>query len=128
MNAAPQPGTTAATAAPPAPSRRDAALLGACLALGLLWSYWPTLGTAAARWTHDPQYSHGFLVLPFALFVAWKRRKSFPAELRPCWWGVAGLAAAAGLRLVGGYFFFDWFEGLSLLLSLPAAGVLVGGW
>ena len=120
MNPAPPPRTTAAAAFP-------AALLGACLVLGLLWSYWPTLVAVEGRWSREPQYSHGFLVPAFALLVVWRRRKSFPAALRPEWWGVAGLIAAAGLRLLGGYFYFDWFEGLSLLLSLLATSVLVGG-
>ena len=127
MNPAPLPRTTAAPAPPPADGRRAAALLGAGLVLGLLWSYWPTLAVVEGRWAREPQYSHGFLVPAFALLVLWRRRKRFPAELRPEWWGVVGLTAAAGLRLLGGYFYFDWFEGLSLLLSLPAAGVLVGG-
>ena len=119
MNPAPQPRTTAAAF--------PAALLGVCLVLGLLWSYWPTLIAVEGRWAREPQYSHGFLVPAFALLVVWRRRKSFPALLRAEWWGVAGLAASAGLRLFGGYFYFDWFEGLSLLLSLLSAGVLVGG-
>jgi len=123
MTPAPQVGTTAA----PSTGRRIAVLLGAGLVLGLLWSYWPTLGAVQNRWAHDPQYSHGYLVPAFALLVLWCRRNSFPARLRPRWWGLALLAGAAALRLAGGYFYFDWFEGISLLLSLLAVGVLVGG-
>ena len=127
MNRAPLPGLTAVTAPPPALGRRGAALFGASLVLALLWSYGPTLGAVESRWQHDPQYSHGFLVPAFALLVLWRRRKSFPAALAPSGWGVAGLAAAGLLRLAGGYFYFDWFKGISLLLSLAAIGVLVGG-
>ena len=47
--------------------------------------------------------------------------------LRPEWWGLGLLAGAAALRLAGGFFYFTWFEGISLLLSLLAVGVLVGG-
>ena len=123
MKPAPQSGTTA----DPPVGRRTAALLGAGLVLGLLWSYGPTLAAVQNRWAHDPQYSHGYLVPAFALFVLWRRRKSFPPVLKPEWWGLALLAGASALRLAGGYFYFDWFEGISLLLSLLAAGVLVGG-
>ncbi len=123
MKSAPQPGTTAA----PSAGRLTAALLGAGLVLGLLWSYWPTLGAVQNRWAHDPQYSHGYLVPVFAVLVLWRRRKGFPPALRPEWWGLALLAGAAALRLAGGYFYFYWFEGISLLLSLLAVGVLVGG-
>ena len=127
MTPTPPTGTTAATSAPPS-GRRTAVLLGAGLVLALLWSYWPTLGAVEKRWSHDPQYSHGYLVPAFALLVLWRRRTGLPANLRPQWWGATLLAAAALLRLAGGYFYFDWFEGLSLLLSLLAAGVLVAGW
>jgi len=100
--------------------------------LGLLWSYWPALCSVEKRWSHDPQYSHGYLVPAFALLVLWRRQASgvalAPRETRPSWWGAAGLTAAAVLRLTGGYFYFDWFEGISLLLSLLSVGVLVGGW
>ena len=118
---------TAATAAPPA-GRWRAALLGAGLVLALLWSYGTTLGAVEKRWSQDPQYSHGYVVPAFALLVLWRRRQGFPSELKPQWWGAALLGAAALLRLTGGYFYFDWFEGLSLVGSLLAVGVLVGGW
>ncbi len=117
MNPAPLPRKTAALPA----------LLAACLVAALLWSYWPALAGVEGRWAREPQYSHGFLVPLFALLVLWRRRQSLPAPLRPAWWGVAGLAAATALRLAGGYFYFEWFEGLSLLLSLLSVGVLVGG-
>ncbi|HVS38293.1 MAG TPA: exosortase/archaeosortase family protein [Gemmataceae bacterium] len=95
--------------------------------MGLLWSYWPALLAVEGRWAHDPQYSHGFLVPFFALLVLWRKRTSFPTELHPEWLGAAGLAAAAFLRLLGGYFYFEWIEGLSFLLSLWSAAVLIGG-
>jgi exosortase len=126
MNAV-SPRTTAAIAPPTAPRRWAAALLGAGLLAALAWSYWPALVNLEERWRTDPQYSHGFLVPAFALVVLWRRRKSAPADVRPSAWGVAGLMAAAGLRLAGGYFYFDWLEGLSLLLSLAAVAVLAGG-
>jgi exosortase len=125
----PPPPTGSIVAVKPAAPRHLAAiLLGLCLLGGLLWSYWPTLGTVEKRWYNDPQYSHGYLVPAFALLVLWKRRKGLPTALQPSWWGLAGLAAAGALRLTGGYLYFDWFEGLSLLAALLAGGVLVGGW
>jgi exosortase len=133
MNLLPRPGMTAAPLGaltqPRSPTGRPALVLfGVCLIVGLLWSYWPVLCSVEKRWSSDPQYSHGYLVPAFALLVLWSRRKGMPAVTRPSWWGAAGLTAAAALRLSGGYFYFDWFEGISLLLSLLAVGVLVGGW
>src|SRR5262245_30816661 len=37
----------------------------------LLWAYAATLGEVVARWVDDPQYSHGFLVPVFAIFLLW---------------------------------------------------------
>jgi exosortase len=108
-------------------TRTTAGLFAVCLIGGLLWSYWPALCSVEKRWSSDPQYSHGYLVPAFALLVLWFRRKGMPA-VTPSWWGAAGLTAAAVLRLTGGIFYFDWFEGMSFLLSLLAVGVLLGGW
>src|SRR5262245_34996726 len=61
----------------------------------LLWAYWTTLAEAVQKWSHDPQYSHGYLVPAFAVALLWLRRAAFPtASIRPSWWG--GLLLAAG--------------------------------
>ena len=57
------------------------------LAACVLWAYWTTLEGMAERWSHDPQYSHGFLVPVFALVVLWSRRQSLRrGRLRPSAW------------------------------------------
>ena len=50
----------------------------AIVAGALAWAYWPTLTTMADKWTSDPQYSHGFLVPVFALYLLWHRRRLAP--------------------------------------------------
>src|SRR5262249_49984724 len=62
------------------------------LALGvvaglLLWAYWPSLTVLVGRWSAEPQYSHGYLVVPFALVLLWTRRQSLPSPLpgRSAW-------------------------------------------
>ena len=79
------------------------------LGLGLLWSYWPTLQMMSDRWTHNPQYSHGFLVPVFAAVVLWHRRNLAPGLLAPTWWGLPllvggrdGVAATPGGTRPGG--------------------------
>ncbi len=128
MNQTTRSGINAATRPQPSSGRLALFLCGLCLVVGLLWSYWPALCSVENRWYSDPQYSHGYLVPAFALLVLWFRRNGMPVVTRPSWWGVAGLAAAAVLRLMDGYIYFNWFEGVSLLLSLLAGGVLLGGW
>jgi exosortase len=95
----------------------------------LLWAYWTALGDAADRWADDPLYSHGYLVPGFAALLLWLRRgKLTSTELRPSWWGLAILAAAAATRLLGIYFHFEYLDPLSLVPSLVGALVLLAGW
>ena len=55
--------------------RFRAAAVAAVVATGVaIWAYWPTLIEMAWRWGHDPQYSHGYLVPAFALYLLWAQR------------------------------------------------------
>jgi exosortase len=94
----------------------------------VLWGYWPTLAEMADKWANDAHYTHGFLVPVFAGILLWLRRERLPSPLpRPGWLGVALLAAAVGLRLAGTYFFYAWFDQVSLLLALAGVCALCGG-
>ena len=39
-------------------------------ALVITWIYAPTLSQLAHQWAADPNYSHGFLVVPFSAYIA----------------------------------------------------------
>jgi exosortase len=108
------------------PLARTLALAG--FAVACAWSYWPTLGTMAGKWSHDPQYAHGFLVPLFALFLLWRRR-ALLSGVRPQhnWWGVALVLLGAALRITSAYLYFDWLDAVSLLPCLAGLCVLVGG-
>ncbi len=97
--------------------------------LGLTWAYWTTLGQAAEKWAHDPQYSHGYLVPIFAAALLWLRRHQYPAAtIRPSWWGLPLLAAGIALRLAGAHYFFVWIDAISLLPLLAGIVCMIGGW
>jgi len=110
--------------------------LAGLLGVGLLWVYWPTLLEMVKRWSTDPRYAHGYLVPIFALALLWLRRDRLAALTpRPSWGGLAliggGLALIGGglaLRLAGAYFYYGWFEAVSLLPTLAGLCVLVLGW
>src|SRR5262249_38415755 len=53
-------------------------VVGAVWLLIAIWSYWPLVLELAMTWQREPDYSHGFLVLPLALLFLWIRRQSFP--------------------------------------------------
>jgi exosortase len=99
--------------------------------LGILfaWGYWPTFASMARVWSGDPQYSHGYLVPVFALVLLWLRRDRLAGvPLQASWWGVVLVAGGAAVRLTGTFFFFEWFEQLSLLPTVAGLFVLGGGW
>src|SRR4051812_293133 len=90
------------------PAARPVSVLAGVGAL-LLWAYWTTLGELAHRWTHDPQYSHGYLVPAFSLFLLWHRRSHLAdTSLALSWWGVWLLALATVVRLAGTLVFLPW--------------------
>src|SRR5262245_6549831 len=53
---------------------------GLLLLLAILWSYWPTVLEMVRQWDRQPDYSHGYLVAPIALFFLWSRRAGFPEK------------------------------------------------
>ena len=103
--------------------------VAASVAIGIaLWAYWPTLVDMAWRWGHDPQYSHGYLVPAFALYLLWTRRSRLAAlQLSASAWGLLLLVGAMGLRLAGAYFHYPFIDQVSLLPCVAGIILLVGG-
>ncbi|HEX8199905.1 MAG TPA: exosortase/archaeosortase family protein [Isosphaeraceae bacterium] len=94
----------------------------------LLWASWPALAAMAGRWSNDPRYSHGFLVPIFALYLLWERRGLLATGAnRPSWWCLPLFVAGAVVKIGGGKFFYEWFDGLSILFSLAGLAALAGG-
>jgi len=102
--------------------------VGALVGL-LLWACWPTLVTMTAKWSHDPQDSHGYLVPAFAAVLLWLRRSQLAGvPLQPNGWAVLFLLAGLLTRLAGTCFYLEWLDAVSLLVWLAGLVVLQGGW
>ena len=86
---------------PPEPSRSLAWLtLGLAGLLGLI--YWPILDAMVHHWSIDPDYSHGFLIVPLALYFAYERKYDLKkAPISGSWWGLVLLVAGLSLLSVG---------------------------
>jgi exosortase len=83
----------------------------------------------AAKWQHDPQFSHGYLVPAFSLALLWLRRGQLHAvHWQYNWWGVAVLTVGALLHFLGAYIYLDWLEAASLIVCLAGVCALFGGW
>jgi exosortase D (VPLPA-CTERM-specific) len=101
----------------------------AVLAALLLWLYWATLAHLVVQWWHDPNFSHGFFVPLFSAFVVWLGRNRLARlALRPSWSGLAVLAFALCVLIVGFMGAELFLARFSLLLVLASLIVLFLGW
>src|SRR5207247_7196048 len=66
--------------------------VGLCVSVGV-WAYWPTIFELVTMWNREPDYSHGYLVVPLALAFLWMRRNSYP--------GLQSSSPLLGLALLG---------------------------
>jgi exosortase len=98
------------------------------LAALFIWSYWPTLVQMVAAWRSDPDYSHGFLVLPIALAI-WMRRRDRHDELsgEPVVWGLGLVALASLLRIVAARYYLMPLDAWSIPLWLGGVIWTLGG-
>jgi exosortase len=92
------------------------------------WAYWPTFLDLANAWSTNPQYSHGYLVPLFALYLLYLRRDRLDLSAwTPSWWGLPLLALGLSLRLFGAFFYFVGLDGLSVVPTLAGICLLLGG-
>ncbi len=100
----------------------------ATVTVAVVWAYRPTLVEVTHRWAQDPQYSHGWLVPVFAFALLWFRRGHLAESgPQPTWWGLPLLAGGILLRFIGAWFYFEWFDPISLVPCLAGAALMVGG-
>ncbi|MBX7074751.1 MAG: exosortase/archaeosortase family protein [Pirellulales bacterium] len=92
------------------------------LAILFFWSYWPALERMVQAWIREADYSHGFLVVPFAGYLLWARRETFPGIEPGLSWGGLGLIALASLaRPLAAWFYLEPLDGYTIPVWL--AGV-----
>jgi exosortase len=83
----------------------------------------------AGQWWQDPNYTHGFFVPVFSLFLLWERRaKLARLRIQPAWSGLVMLLLALITLVVGtiksGFFFYR----VSVLLFIAGLVVFLAGW
>ncbi|OAI41163.1 hypothetical protein AYO40_03725 [Planctomycetaceae bacterium SCGC AG-212-D15] len=100
----------------------------------LVWSYWVTLCDLVHRWSTESQYSHGFLVPLFSLFLIWDKRQVLSnrcarivknLKFEPLGLAVIGLGIV--IRLAGTYLFYPILDAVSLVPCLAGLVLLLGG-
>ena len=98
------------------------------LAAALGWAYAPNLVDLARNWEDDPSYSHGWLVVPIALYFLWHRRDLLDREkVGPNAWGWVALVAVLALRAYLFHAGEPWYENATLPLAVAATTWALGG-
>lgn len=115
----------------PAPAAIAARLVAVAAVLAVLvWAYFPQLANLVRTWENDPNYSHGYLVIPVSAFMFWWLwpRGAAAERMRPSAWGWALLVAIVAARFtllqLGQY----WLEGFTLVPTVAALVLAYGGW
>jgi exosortase len=79
------------------------------------------------RWTTDPQYSHGYLVPLFSLYLLWSRRKMLAdGWCHPSGFGLVVLLIGLGIRAYGTLYFYVFIDEFSLLVCLMGLALILG--
>ena len=115
---------------PTRPAQRQLVVLGAGLGI-LAWAYWPNLQDLCAIWLTQPNYSHGILVVPFALVIFWQRLAD--AEVpwtgsKAPWWSWAILVAVLVARASSYEQNSQWSETATLIPAVACLVFTLGGW
>jgi exosortase len=101
---------------------------GILLVLGA-WLYAPLGLRMASLWWRDPNYTHGFFVPVFSLFLIWERRAKLAAlPVKPAWSGLVillfALMTLVQSTIKSGFFLYR----LSVLLFIVGVVVFLAGW
>lgn len=95
----------------------------------ILWLYGPTLVRLVVQWWQDPNFSHGFLVPLFSIFIVWQGRARFARMTpQPSWTGLLILSFAMLLLVVGQMGAELFLTRWSLLFVIAGLMVLFLGW
>jgi exosortase len=97
-------------------------------AVVLLVCYAHTLRGMFEQWSNDEDMSHGFLVPVVILWIVWRERGRWRAlKAEPSWWGLALLAAAAGMQFAGMLGVGLFAGSVAFLVSVAGAVLGLGG-
>jgi len=111
-------------------SRRWHFIVG-CLAAAtlLIVTYREAITDLWNIWTGNQDYSHGMLVFPFAVYLAWRMRRSLKGlSPSPSLVGIGVLAVALMLRVVSVRYYLGSMERVSLVVAIWGLVLLMCGW
>jgi exosortase len=101
---------------------------GLVLLASSVWAYWPTLAAMVRQWLQQPDYSHGFLVVPLSIFFLWSRRSQLALrDLHPDPRGISLLMVAGAARVAANYFYLGALDGWTIPIWIAGIVWMVFG-
>jgi exosortase len=108
-------------------SRRLFATALLVVAFGLLYRH--VLVKLVHDWWTDDNYSHGFLIIPIALYLAWERRRAFAsAPQRPSSFGLIVVLGSIAVLLAGILGSELFLTRISILGTVTGSVLFLFGW
>jgi len=97
----------------------------------LVWAYAPNLSYLVTVWNTEPNYSHGFLVVPIAVMILWRRLSDWKYDWTsfraPAWiWALLGGCLLG--RAVAYEWGLQWVETSSVIPVSACLVYALGGW
>jgi len=93
------------------------------------WTYFDSFRSIVEKWIGDAAFSHGFLILPLAAWLAWRERSKLAGVVfQPSIWGALATISCALVWVVAkgsGILVIEQFAAVALIPSLVLAA---GGW
>jgi exosortase len=93
------------------------------------WLYAHVAAKLVHDWAHDDNYSHGFLIVPLALYFAWERRdRLWAAATRPSWAGLWVIVAGVCVLVAGQLGAELFLTRISLIIVIAGVVLFLEGW
>ncbi len=90
--------------------------------------YWSSMRMLLSYWD-TPDYSHGYLVPPFAAFLLWVRRDTFSMDNKGgAWLGAILIFASALFFVAAGVLGFKSIGAFSIIPAIAGIVLMAGGW
>jgi exosortase len=91
--------------------------------------YWSVISGLIEAWSTDDNYSHGFFIVPLALYFAWERRTAIAtARVEPSMTGVIVVAGSLFLLIAGLLGAELFLSRVSIVLTIAGAILFLFGW
>lgn len=112
----------------PQPNLKLLAQLGA-LAVCFGYLYAGVITKLVNDWSTDDNYSHGFLIVPIALFLAWERADKLQTiPIKPSLWGLVGVLGSLAVLTAGMLGAELFLTRISMIGVLAGSIVFLLGW